>query len=262
MDDFIPNKSVEQIAKLTLWASAATSAAIYANDESNQAGHFFLYISAIVRTTFLVLMFLEWRHASAASSPSPVTQEKRISLYRESFATELLTSATRVPLLDQRMEMGAQLVLKLQFVYYIFCASVCLGTHINRWDYPHVFPISKENFLGHLWNAVDGLSSFFSFFFGVREAQKAEILGKFESHVIVEHVYSVVINGSMLALAVVSMCIDRGYGSPDFTWFCLSMACGTLEPIRFVLRKCMPSNDTSQREVQLREVAVFAGFRL
>lgn len=40
--------------------------------------------------------------------------------------------------------------------------------------------------LGHLWNFVDGLSFFLSFFFGIRELQNAELRGLWESYVIVE----------------------------------------------------------------------------
>ena len=55
MDDQ-KTKFGEQLAKMVLWGSASASAAIYANEEGNQLGNYLLYVSAVIRAGFLVLM--------------------------------------------------------------------------------------------------------------------------------------------------------------------------------------------------------------
>jgi hypothetical protein len=58
--------------------------------------------------------------------------------------------------------------------------------------------------------------------------------GGSELSIIGEHLYSVLVNGAMLCLAVFSLCVGRGYGALDFAMFSASMAYGCIEPFRRV----------------------------
>jgi hypothetical protein len=247
--------------KSIMWAAAAASASIYSMDPVSLIGNYLIYCSSVFRAA---------RLGEAIRASSQVDDD---------------------PTVDSRIELLANRLLTLQHSYYVVCAAIVLSGQALWWSYPHDGFVSQM-FLGHIWNAIDGLSSPFSFFFLIRECQERKrSRGSGSSHtrrverratltkveakeaegaageaeraklakdaedkksdrdakeahdsrgselgILGEHLYSVLVNGAMLCLAIFSMCVGRSYGALDFALFSASMAYGCIEPIRHIGR--------------------------
>jgi len=145
---------------------------------------------------------------------------------------------------DRSMESLAGKLLLGQHLYYISCMLVVLGAEAQGFGMEWHFALF---YLGHLWNAVDGLSSFFSAYFLFREFQRKRFGLEFDSGRASEHTYSLFVNGTMLLLALVSLGLKRPYASVDFALFALSMFYGTFEPTKMLLQRPCGNNAAGEK---------------